>query len=104
MSKQIEIKALLVYDVKNRRYNLETVFNAGMFEDGVYKDDYFFMILIEETTLVVDLPEGFDPVKPQLDYLDHKEKEVTFQYNQTIRQIQVERQSLLAIENVESGE
>lgn len=98
MTKQIEIKALVVYDVRDKEYRISGMC-ASAFKDGVYKSDFFYLILIEETTLVVDLPEGFDPVKPQLDYLDHKEKEVTFKYNQTIRQIQVERQNLLAIEN-----
>lgn len=73
--------------------------NKDMFEDGVYSSSYSEYIFIKEHEFEYELPEDFDPIKPQIAALDAKEKELTFQYNQALNHIKVKRQELLAIGN-----
>lgn len=76
-----------------------TNWSERMFDNGVRKGTFDTYIFIKEHEIEYELPEDFDPIKPQIAALDAKEKELTFQYNQALNHIKVKRQELLAIGN-----
>lgn len=95
----VSIVGVIAFDVNSKKYCFLDYLDATDFTDGVYRSDYAYYVLVAEHELVAEIPAGFDTVKPQLDHLDHQEREVTARYHQAINSIQVQRNNLLAIEN-----
>jgi len=98
-TKEITIKACLVFDVPLKKFGLKDYLQAADFRSGVYKTEYSHYVLVREVTLPFSIPAGFDIIKPQLNHLDDQEKELTIQYKQALQHIQVQRNNLLAIEH-----
>lgn len=99
MKQKIEIKGSFAFDVNKKRFVFLSEWGREMFEKGFHKSDYSHYILVSYESISFDVPEDFDVIKPQLDALDSQEKELTFQYNQALQHIRVQRNNLLALEN-----
>ena len=93
------IVGVIVFDANRKKYRFLDHLDATNFTDGVFQSDYSHYVLVAEHELVAEIPAGFDTVKPQLDHLDHQEREITLKYHQALNHIQVQRNNLLAIEN-----
>lgn len=98
MKQKIEIKGVIAFNADKKKYEFIDYIAEKSFKKGVYKTEYSNLVFIQNHVLTVDIPSDMDLIKPQLAALDEKEKELTFQYNQALQHIKVERNNLLAIE------
>lgn len=99
MKQKIEITGALVFDVNKKKFTFNEGWGEYMFTEGVFRSEYSHCILVRFEALQFDIPADFDTIKPQLDALDSKEKELTFQYKQALNHITTQRNNLLALEN-----
>lgn len=93
-----KIEGVIVFNVDNKKYEFTEYPKKDKFKDGVYVSDYLNFVFVREHTIEFE-SGGVDLVKPQLNSLDAKEKELTIQYNQALQHIKVQRNNLLAITN-----
>ena len=98
MSKEIQIKGVIVFDVNRKAYDIKTFLTKDNFSDGVFQTEYSTYVYIAEHTIEMDSPVDLDLVSPQLKALDAKEKELRFEFNQSLNHIKVQRENLLSIE------
>lgn len=93
-----KIEGIVYFDIGAKRFDFGAGWDKDWFVDGVWSSCGGGYSFIAEHTINIELPDDFDIIAPQLQFLDAKEKELTLQYNQAIKQIKCERNSLLAIE------
>lgn len=98
-TQQKTIKGVIVFDVNRKEYSFIDWLEESDFVDGSYQTEFSHYVFVANHEITFSLPEGFNTIKPQLVALDAKEKELTLQYNQALRHIQVQRNNLLAIEH-----
>lgn len=91
---KVEIKGVILYDTARKKY----IHRDFLQEIHIKAEMFHEYVFICEHTISIDI-DDIDLIKPQLDALDAKEKELTFQYKQALEHIKVERNNLLALEN-----
>lgn len=91
-----KIDGIIYFDISRKEFDFSASFIKRWFDDeGGQWNGYIF---VAEHSIEIDMPDDFDLIGPQLAALDVKEAELNLQYNQAIKQIKCERNSLLAIE------
>lgn len=96
MTEKIEVAGVIVFCNNTKSPRFIGYLTPDDFEDGVFTSDYSSYTLICEHTIRIDAPK-VDLITPQINALDRKLDLVREQYQQAVRQIEVEKNNLLAI-------
>lgn len=97
--KEVEITGVVVWDLDYKSYRFKDYLVEGDFVNGLFKTDYTNLAFVASHQINLKVPANLDLVGAQLKCLDEKEKEIHLQFKQALRNIQIERNNLLAIEN-----
>lgn len=96
MTDKIEVTGVIVFCNNTKSNQFLSYLAPTDFSDGVFSSDYSNYTLICEHTIRIDAPK-VDLITPQLNALDRKLDLVREKYQQAVRQIEVEKNNLLAI-------
>lgn len=97
--KELTITGVVVWDLDSKSYKFKDYLEEGDFLNGLYRNVYANLAFVASHQINLKVPANLDLVGAQLKCLDEKEKEIHLQFKQALRNIQIERNNLLAIEN-----
>lgn len=93
-----EIKGVIYFDAKEKRYSFIQGVDKSFFKDGVYTSEWASWVFVKEHVIEFEIPKNLDLIAPQLNALDAQEENLTVKYNMALNHINVQRNNLLAIE------
>lgn len=97
--KDFDIPVVVGFDLRYKCVGVYAHLREDMFTDGVYVSEYMHVAYIGTTRIKGELPEGFDPLAPQIKAIEAEIKEVKFRAAQRVTALEQQKQELLALEH-----